>query len=209
MKIGRKMWPLERSQGFSIIWPSDLFFYPMWPNFKLIQDFIQSSWPSFMKIGLKIWPLECSQGFPIIWPSDLVFDPMWPNFDLIRDFIQTIILTRFHEDSAKTVTSWVFTSQMLTTHDGRKTMTKVHLSKLRWAKKKSYLSNMIVKHNFCHWYWPLYLNTIMFVLFQMTDSQNWLGFTFDCQSSETPSSSERFSFCYRSVPFSPYWFWWP
>ena len=43
MIIGLKMWPLEREQGFSKIWPSDLVFYPMWPIFKLVRDFISEN----------------------------------------------------------------------------------------------------------------------------------------------------------------------
>ena len=34
--------PLERTQGFSKIWPSDLVFDPTWPIFKVIQDFIKT-----------------------------------------------------------------------------------------------------------------------------------------------------------------------
>ena len=39
MGMGLIMWPLERTQGFSKIWPSDLVFDPTWPNFELVQDF--------------------------------------------------------------------------------------------------------------------------------------------------------------------------
>ena len=34
-KIGRKLWPLECSQGFSMIWPTDLVFNPTWPILNL------------------------------------------------------------------------------------------------------------------------------------------------------------------------------
>ena len=43
MIIGVKMWPLEHTQGFSKIWPSDLVFDLTWPIFKLIQDFIKTN----------------------------------------------------------------------------------------------------------------------------------------------------------------------
>ena len=35
MKIGPKLWPLECSKGFSLIWPSDLVFDPGWSIFNL------------------------------------------------------------------------------------------------------------------------------------------------------------------------------
>ena len=43
MSIQLKMWPLERTEGFSKIWPSDLVFDPTWPIFELIQDIIQTN----------------------------------------------------------------------------------------------------------------------------------------------------------------------
>ena len=43
MSIGTKMWPVELTQGFSKIWPSDLVFDRIWPIFKLVPDFIKSN----------------------------------------------------------------------------------------------------------------------------------------------------------------------
>ena len=43
MIIGLKMWALERTQSFPKIWASDLVFYPTWPIFELIQDFIKTN----------------------------------------------------------------------------------------------------------------------------------------------------------------------
>ena len=43
MIIRLKMWPVERSQGFSKIWPSDLVFDQAWPIFKLVRDFIKKN----------------------------------------------------------------------------------------------------------------------------------------------------------------------
>ena len=43
MIIGLKMWPLEPTQGFSNIWPSDLVFDQIWPIFELIWDFIKKN----------------------------------------------------------------------------------------------------------------------------------------------------------------------
>ena len=37
------MWPLQRPQGFSKIWPSGLDFDPTWPIFKLIQDITKAN----------------------------------------------------------------------------------------------------------------------------------------------------------------------
>ena len=73
MIIGLKMWPLERTQGFFKIWPSDLQYDPTWPIYELIQVFIKTNILSFMIIGLKMLPLEHTQGFSKIWPRDLVF----------------------------------------------------------------------------------------------------------------------------------------
>ena len=41
--IWLKMWPLQHTQGFSKIWPSDLVFDPTWPNFTLVRDFIKTN----------------------------------------------------------------------------------------------------------------------------------------------------------------------
>ena len=43
MRMGLLMWPLERTQGFSKIWPSDIVFDRTWPNFKLVRDFIETN----------------------------------------------------------------------------------------------------------------------------------------------------------------------
>ena len=41
MKIGPKLWPLECSQGFSMIWPTDLVFDPASPIFELDWDIVK------------------------------------------------------------------------------------------------------------------------------------------------------------------------
>ena len=43
MSIRLKMWPLERTEGFSKIWPGDLVFDPTWPIFELVRDIIQKN----------------------------------------------------------------------------------------------------------------------------------------------------------------------
>ena len=112
MKIGSKLWPLECSRGFFMIWLLTKFL--TWDNpysilTKLEEDWTKTvasrvftrffydltywpsfwpnmthtqSWLSMIKIGPKLWPLECSQGFFMIWPTDLVFDLGWSIFDL-------------------------------------------------------------------------------------------------------------------------------
>ena len=59
------MRPLECTQGFSKIRPSDLVFDLTRPIFKLVRNIIQANilMGSFMSIGLKMWPLEHTQGF--------------------------------------------------------------------------------------------------------------------------------------------------
>ncbi|KAH3845537.1 hypothetical protein DPMN_087818 [Dreissena polymorpha] len=42
-------------------------------------------------------------------PGGHVFSPIWTIFELIRDINKTNVLTKFHDDWAKTVTSRVFT----------------------------------------------------------------------------------------------------
>ena len=153
MMIGPKLWPLECSQGFSMIWPTDLVF---WPDMNLYSNLTEilsrwSFWASLMMIGPKLWPLECSQGFSLSWPTDLVFDPTWPIFELNRDIVKMIILSKFDDDWTKTVASRVFTSQKVdarrtthrrTTHrrtdDRQRPVTIAHHEHfvLRWANKK-------------------------------------------------------------------------
>ena len=41
MMIGLKLWPLECSQGFCMIWPTDLVSDQIWPIFKLDWDFVK------------------------------------------------------------------------------------------------------------------------------------------------------------------------
>ena len=113
MKIGLKLWPLECSLVFSMIWPTDQVFDPTWLIFELNWDFIISSrqrfWQIFMMIGCIMWPVLCSQGFFIIWPTDLVFDRTWPIFELDRDIVKMIILSKIDGDWTRTVASRVFT----------------------------------------------------------------------------------------------------
>ena len=97
--IRLKMWPLECSQGFSMIWSCDLFFEPHDRVSNLSEILSRTSlWASLKLIGLKMWPLECSQGFSMIWSSDLLFDPTWSSFKLEWDFVKDIIVSKFEVD---------------------------------------------------------------------------------------------------------------
>ena len=95
---------------------------------------------SLMMIGAKLWPLECSQGFSMIWSTDLVFDPTSPIFKLDRDIVNMIILSKFDDDSTKTVASGVFTrffydmTLFLTRHDPYSYLSKILSSWSFWAK---------------------------------------------------------------------------
>ncbi|KAH3716844.1 hypothetical protein DPMN_059575 [Dreissena polymorpha] len=40
-----------------------------------------------------------------------VFPPIWTIFELVRDINKTNVLTNFHDDWTKIVTSWVFTRE--------------------------------------------------------------------------------------------------
>ena len=42
-RLDKKMWPLECSQGFSLIWPIDLVFDPTWSIFELDLAFIKTN----------------------------------------------------------------------------------------------------------------------------------------------------------------------
>ena len=43
MMIAWKMWPLECSQGFQLIWPGDLVFDPRWPSFEFDLEIIKTN----------------------------------------------------------------------------------------------------------------------------------------------------------------------
>ena len=111
MNIRSKMWPLECSQLFPLIWPHVLVFDPTWPMTKLDLDIIKIN--CLIKFDedqqKNVMCLECSQGFPSIWPRDLVYDPRWPMFELDLDIIKTNISIKLAEDPVKNVALRVFT----------------------------------------------------------------------------------------------------
>ena len=96
--IGLKMWPLEWTQVFSMIWPCDLLFDLTWPNFKLSEILSRehnseqiSSWFCW-KCGLRV-----NTSFFNDLTCDLLFDLTWPNFELV-DFVS--------EQHSDQVSSW-------------------------------------------------------------------------------------------------------
>ena len=110
MKIGPKLWPLECSQGFSMIWPTDLVSDPMSPIFELDWDTVKMIILSkFDDDWAKtVAPRVFTKFFNDLtyWPC---FDPTWPIFELDRDIVKMIILSKFDEDWIKTLASRVFT----------------------------------------------------------------------------------------------------
>ena len=111
LRLHLELLPLECSQCFT----EDLTYWPrFWPDMTHIRTWPRylsrlSFWASLMKIGPKPWHLECSQCSSMIWTTDLVFDPTFPIFELVRDIVKMIILSKFHDDWTKTVSSRVFT----------------------------------------------------------------------------------------------------
>ena len=112
MKIGPKLWLLECSKGFPMIWPSDLVFDLAWPIFELDPDIVKmiilskfdedltktvvskvftkffydlTYWPSFWPdmIHIKSWPSLMKIG-PKLWPLECSqgFSKIWPT-DLV------------------------------------------------------------------------------------------------------------------------------
>ena len=93
MIIGLKMWPLERTQGFSNISLSDLIFDPTQPIFKLMRNFITKN------ILIKFHDHR----------TENVFDPKLPNLKLVRHSIKKSILTRFFDYWTENVASTAYT----------------------------------------------------------------------------------------------------
>ena len=110
MIIASKMWPLECSQDFLLVWPGDLVFDPTWPSFKPDLEIIKTNILSKIHDDcLKNVTARVLTTFLLIWPGDLVFDSKWPSFELNVEIIKTNILSRIHDDCLKNVTTRVFT----------------------------------------------------------------------------------------------------
>ena len=110
MKIGPKLWLLECSQGFSMIWPTDLVFDQRSPIFELVWDIVKTIIPSkFDEVWTKTLVSRVFTRFfhdLTYWPS---FWPRSPIFELNWDIVRMIILSKFDEDWTKNVASRVFT----------------------------------------------------------------------------------------------------
>ena len=110
MKIGPKMWPLECSQGFSMIWPTDLVTDPTSPIFELHRDIVK------MIILSKFdedWTKNVAFRVFTRFFHDLTYWPSyWPNvthIELNWDIVKMISLSKFDEDWTKNVASRGFT----------------------------------------------------------------------------------------------------
>ena len=108
MMITSKMWPLERQQGFPLIWFGDLVSGIKWPSFKLDLEIIQTNILSNIYDDyLKNVTSGVSTRFSFDlawWPS---FCPKWPSFKLDLEIIKKNILGRIHDDCFKNVTARV------------------------------------------------------------------------------------------------------
>ena len=110
MKIGPKLWALECSEGFYMIWPTDLVFDWTWPMFEHDRDIVK------MIILSKVdddWTKTMAPRVFTRFFYDLTY---WPNFDSTspifkpdRDIVNMIILSKFDDDLTKSVASGVFT----------------------------------------------------------------------------------------------------
>ena len=119
IKIGPKLWPPECSQGFSMIWPTDLVFDLVWPIFKLDRDIVKMiilskfvenwTWTVVSKVftmsfyDLTYWPrfwpgmihfrssLKLIKIGPKLWPPEFSkgFCMIWPT-DLVFDLVWPI-----------------------------------------------------------------------------------------------------------------------
>ena len=100
MKIGSKLCPLECTDGFTKISPSDLVFDPTWPIFYSGLYFIKMNiLTKFHEDWIKTVPYRVYSLFYLdltLWPS------FWP------DIIKIIILTKFYDNWIKTVLSGVY-----------------------------------------------------------------------------------------------------
>ena len=139
MKIGPKLWPVLCSQGFSMIWPTDLVFDPTWSIFLLNQVWWRLAqncnlwsvhkvflWFDLLTLILtphdpysnpteilsrwSFWASLMKIG-PKLCPLECSQSFLW--FDLLTLFLTQhdpySFLTKFDEDWTKTVASGVFT----------------------------------------------------------------------------------------------------
>ena len=89
MNFRSKLCPLEGTEGFSKIWPSNLVFDLTWQNFKPDLDIMMiNNLTKFHELWIRIVPFRVyTSFFSKILPNDLVFDPTWPSLELDLDII--------------------------------------------------------------------------------------------------------------------------
>ena len=86
-----QMWSLECPQGISLIWPSDLIYYPRWPKLKLLQGFIKTNIRTNFQVDRARNVASRAPTRYFFDINDLVYDLRWPEFKVVQDFIQTTI----------------------------------------------------------------------------------------------------------------------
>ena len=144
MMIGLKLWHLECSQGFSMIWPTDLVFDSTSPILDIRWDIVKMIILSnFDEDWTKTVASRVFTRFfndLTYWP---IFEPTSPIFELDRDIVKMIILSKIDEDWTKTLASRVFTrfftwfdllTLLLTRHDPYSKFTQILSKWSFWAR---------------------------------------------------------------------------
>ncbi|KAH3842915.1 hypothetical protein DPMN_116419 [Dreissena polymorpha] len=99
-------------------------FSPVWTIFELVRDFNKTNETNVLTIFHENWAKNVTS---IVFTcfhyvhienntpptGGHVFSPIWTIFELVRDINKTNVLTNFHDDWAKIVTSRVFTSHVI------------------------------------------------------------------------------------------------
>ena len=99
---------LTRFSADLALWPS---FWPQvtqfltWPRNHQDKHIEQDSWWLFKSVTARVL-----KRFSADLAGDLVFDPKWPSFEPDLDLIEANILSKFHQNWVKTMTSRVLTS---------------------------------------------------------------------------------------------------
>ena len=109
--LDHKLWPLECSQGFSMIWPTDLLFDPTWPIFELDRDIVMmiilskfdDDWTKTVASRMFTRFFYDLTYWPTFW-SDMTHIQSWPTY-YHYDHSEQL----WCNDWTKTVVSRVFT----------------------------------------------------------------------------------------------------
>ena len=101
---------LVTSIGSAMIWSSDLLFYPTWPIFRHVQNFIEANTlTKFHEYQTENLVFTAFTRFSKIWTCNLVFGLTWPILVFVVDFIKTKVLTKLHGYLTENVASRVYT----------------------------------------------------------------------------------------------------